>query len=261
MTGRLLKLATLFSVLTLAACEVGPLEVMADPDAAAPAPDAFPGPSDEEIMAGYDDEVRSYQAAVGLPAEWAGWMIERKQAWAKAYVRGRRDHAVRVTVRYERPIAYDPPWPSETEHFAALERMAELQYPGWDFTFDAGDPGPNDVVAVLGHAGTSYADGRTIYLAWEGIFAHEFGHTIGLRHHYCAPPGDDRCPEAYPPGEEACIMNRNSASFGPTENPFLLLLTGERFDDEIDAALSDINSRYPDDYPGKRDRDVCGVIE
>ena len=230
--------------------------------------DVFTGPTDEEIiMANYEVDVAAYQGEAGMSDEWATWMIAKKDWWSKAYINGRRSHEVRVYVRYENPITYNPSWSSEAEHFATLERMAEKQYPGWDFTFSEyydgveDDMYGNDVVAVLGHQGTSNASGKTIYLVFEAIFAHEFGHTIGLHHHYCGGTGSDQCPEAFPPGEDKCIMARNSASFGPTENSFLLQTTGERPDDEIAAIISDINGRYPEGYANKRSWDECGTRE
>ena len=246
------QICLLFATLILSACN-SPLSDGGS-DAADLTPDASVGPTDEDILADYDAEVRTYQEEVGMPGEWRFWMLERKDRWSNSYIRGRRDHEAHVYVRYEREIAYDPPWSSEEEHYAALEQLAELQYPGWDFTFSVYEDGVednlerNDVVAVLGHSGDSNASGRTIYLLWEGIFSHEFGHTLGLRHHYCGGAGADYCPDAYPPGENKCTMDRNSSSFGPTEI-FLLQLTGERPEDEINAAWSNINSRYPEGYP------------
>ena len=272
------KICLLFAILILSACGPTRTPDMDDdasvaPDGfAGPTDDAFVGPTDEEIiMANYEADVAAYQEEVGMPPEWATWMIEKKDWWSKAYISGRRDHEARVYVRYERDIDYDPPWPGETEaereaaHFATLEYMAELQFPGWDFTFleyyegVEDDLKGNDVVAVLGHSGTSNASGHTIYLVYEAIFGHEFGHTIGLHHHYCGGTGSDQCPEAFPPGEDKCVMARNSASFGPTENYFLLQTTGERPDDEIAAIISDINSRYPAGYAKKQIWDECGT--
>src|SRR5438552_2366231 len=75
-----------------------------------------------------------------------------------------------------------------------------------------------EFTVILGeHGGVSYEDGPTVHLVWEGIFLHEFGHALGLSHHYC----DDTLQPcaATPPGEfEAkCIMSRNAATWGPAE--------------------------------------------
>ena len=116
----------------------------------------------------------------------------------------------------------------------------------------------NDIIAILGGHGTSYASGHTIYLVYETIFAHEFGHTLGLHHHYCGGSGADHCPENFPPGEGKCIMARDSVSFGPTENSFLLLTTGKRPDEAIGVAMSEIMRHYPPNFAAVV-QDECGV--
>ena len=107
----------------------------------APPPDAEPPPSIEEIvLADYENDAYMFELDNGLPLGWADWMIERKARFAGAYVRARIDRRIRVEVRYDVPIAYDPPWTDEDEHMRALERMAELAYVGWDFSFSLDDP-------------------------------------------------------------------------------------------------------------------------
>lgn len=204
-------------------------------------------PTDEEIMANYRADV----AGMNMPTEWKDWMLEREDVWAKAYISGRRDHTAHVFVRYEHPAVYDPPWASEEEHFTALKRMAEMEYPSWKFAFTEYYPGVSsdedaavNVIAVLGHSGYSYAEGNTVYLVFETVFGHEFGHILGLRHHYCGDNYRSSCEEESPPSEGICLMSRDSMSFGPTER-FLLGLTGERHDVQLrDLAIS-INARYP----------------
>lgn len=229
--------------------------------------DASTGPTDQEIMNNYEADVVAYQQSAGMPTGWWGdWMLDRRHDWTKAYVSGRRNSHddVLIYVRYENPINYSPPWTSEAEHFGALKTMAELQYPGWSFTFvpyydgAENDLQGNDAIAFLGAYGTSYASRHEIHLVWEGIFSHEFGHTVGLRHHYCNNNGGDHCPDAYPPGEGKCIMDRTSSSFGPTENTFLLLTNGDRKDDEIMTATENINGRYPPTFAAFP-RDACSV--
>ena len=253
------KICLLFVLLVFTACHH---DVDGDSADAAPvATDTFVGPTDEEIMANYLVEVNAYNE----DAQWRSWMIQRKDWWSSGYISGRRSHDIHVYVRYESKPAYSPSWSSEAEHFAALKRLAELQFPGWDFTFleyyegVEADMKGYDIVAVLGHSGFSYASGRTIYLVYETIFAHEFGHTLGLHHHYCNDGGGDNCPEAHPPGEGVCIMDRNSVSFGPTENRFLLLTTGERRDTEIGTALNNIHHRYPRNYLTEPSWNECGM--
>jgi hypothetical protein len=251
------KICLLFVLWFAVACSAKSVPMDTDASVA----DTPVGSTDEEIMANYLTDVNDYWENT----QWRSWMIQRKDWWSSAYISGRRSHEVHVYVRYENPVLYNPPWTSEAEHFKALKQMADLQYPGWDFTFLPYEDGVEasmkgyDIVAVLGHYGTSYATGRTIYLVYETIFAHEFGHTLGLHHHYCNNGGGDQCPEAYPPDEGKCIMDRTSVSFGPTENRFLLLTTGERRDDEISAALSNILDRYPGQGFAPINWNECGM--
>lgn len=221
-------------------------DVPAPPDASSP--DACPAPPDPgyEIWRGYPDAVWDFAMDNGLSGDWWDWMLVHKDAFRTAYVRARTDRRIRVEVSYERAIAYDPPWASEDEHMQALERMAELAYPGWDFSFSLDDP-QAEFRVILGHAGTSYADGHDVYLVWEGIFMHEFAHAIGLWHHYCGDDITHAC-WATPPGEGRCIMSRSAATWGPTEQ-FVLNLGQQRYDDLVDAAISDINRRYPSGWP------------
>ncbi|HTK60343.1 MAG TPA: hypothetical protein VL283_04040 [Candidatus Baltobacteraceae bacterium] len=213
------------------------------------APDSCPAPTiDEIVLSGYEAEARAFEIDNGLPDGWADWMIARKDRFAEAYVRARTDRRIRVEVRYDIAITYDPPWASEQEHLDALERMAELAYVGWDFSFSFDDP-EAEFFAVIGHSGgVSYADGDTVYLVWEGIFLHEFGHLLGIQHHYCDCCGQDQCEDQFPPGEGTCIMARTAASWGPAEQ-FALGLGQQRHDDETYAVITDINDRYPADWP------------
>lgn len=250
--------------LVLAAC--GPTAPNADLDASVEV-DASVGPTDEEILANYRADVETYEHEAGMSGDWWAWMIAKKDWWAHAYISPRRNsHDVRIYVRYENPVVYTPAWASEEEHFAALKTLAELQYPGWTFTFvpyydgAENDLQGNDAIAFLGAHGTSYASGHEVHLVYETIFGHEYGHTLGLRHHYCNNNGGDHCPEAYPPGEGPCIMDRTSVSFGPTENSFLLLTNGERKDSEINAAMTEILRRYPPNFAATP-WDECGMDE
>lgn len=215
------------------------------PDAAPPDPEA------EHLAAlwnGFDAAARSFAADNGLSVDWSRWMLAHKDAYKTAYLRARTDRRIRVEVSYDLPIVYDPPWADEAEHMQALERMAELAYPGWDFSFSLEDP-QAEFFAVVGYSGdASHQDGSAVYLIWEGIFLHEFAHTLGIRHHYCSASDlGAPCPDR-PPGEGPCIMDRNSATWGPTEQ-FVLNLGQQRHDDEVEAAISELNGRYPAGWP------------
>lgn len=237
MTFRLL-IPVLLGLAFISSCPGAP-DVDVPPDAACPAepPDPL-----HEIWRGYSGAVWDFAGDNGLTGDWWQWMLANKERYKEAYVRARTDRRVRVEVRYAAPIAYDPPWASEDEHMAALERLAELAYPGWDFSFSLDDDDA-EFYAVLGHEGTSYADGDTVYLVWEGIFLHEFAHLLGIGHHYCGADLGAPCPDR-PPGEGRCIMDRNAATWGPTEQ-FVLNLGQQRHDAVVDDAIDDINGRYP----------------
>lgn len=248
------KIYLLIVSLIFAAC--GPAAIP-DTDASVEV-DASTGPTDHEFMLRYNNDVYNYQHEVGMSGDWWYWMLAKKSWWSKAYISPRRydDHNVTIYVRYAdpaHPIVYTPAWSSESDHFLALQYMAELQYPGWIFNFVPyyngveNDLQGNDAIAILGGHDASYAIGHTVYLVYETIFGHEYGHTLGLHHHYCGS-SSDHCEENFPPGEGLCLMDRTSVSFGPTENSFLLLTTRERKDDEINAAMTEILRRYPPNF-------------
>lgn len=196
----------------------------------------------------YVGDVIRFRDCKGLSDAWSTWMIENQNTLQFAYNNGRGDRSVRVKVEYDQVIDYDPPWQDEDEHMVALKQLAELAFPGWDFTFSIDEPSP-DVTAVLGYTGIASRavsiPTPTVFLIYETVFNHEFAHLLGVRHHYC---GDDfqntAICELAPPDEGPCIMSRDSNTWGPTEQ-FLLYLTGERSDDEIREVASDILNRYP----------------
>lgn len=201
--------------------------------------------ADEIDYSQYIEDVYAFAAENSLSSAWSEWMITWKSTLFEAYTRGRTNRSARFEVTYEQDIVFNPPWASEAEHFARLEELAELTFTNWDFTFSENDPDAEFTV-VLGHTGIASSADTTndiIYLIWEGIFSHEFAHLLGIFHHDCDNNTDNTCP----PDEGTCIMDRNSVTWGPTEQ-FLFNLSGERFDDDINDIIIDLNSRYPAGY-------------
>lgn len=200
----------------------------------------------EDLLANYEDDAYSYESTHGLPSGWADWMIKNIYYFDEAYIRGRTNPTVEIQVLYENPVPYDPPWTNEDEHLAALEEFLELTHPGWDLILSS----DNEEAEVKFHLGadSSYASSSTdqIWMRYETIAAHEFAHLFGIGHHYFDVANIGDC-EFCPPGEGSCIMDRNSASFGPAER-FALLLDDERYDDEINEVAWSILERYPDDW-------------
>lgn len=221
------------------------------PTVTAPTDAAPDGP--DPRLAAFADDVQAAQAAYEMPAAWSDWMIQRKDRWADAYLVGVGGKTSwRLNVVYDREVAYAPAWTSEAEHMAALKKMMELQFPGWTFTFGLDLPDADRTVH-LGETKISHADGTDVHLVWEGILAHEFGHTVGLRHHYSDTQADSdgvlqETPDTEPPGESDCIMSRDGVSWGQTEQ-FLLRLAPPGPDAPINAAITELNRRYPKGWP------------
>jgi hypothetical protein len=187
----------------------------------------------------FSDDVASAQVAYQMPAAWATWMIERTDVWARAYAVGTSGKTTwRLNVVYDAPMAYT--WATEADHFAALESVLTLAYPGWTFTIGANLTNP-DRTLHLGHAGRSEAEGNDIYLVWEGIIVHEFGHTVGLNHHYVMANGEPLAtPDTLPPGESDCVMSRNGSGLGQTEQ--FLLRVGPADKAALASAIASVNA-------------------
>lgn len=187
----------------------------------------------------YAADVQASQSEYGMPTEWTEWMLARHAEWSDAYEIGRSGKTEwRLDVVYERPDRYT--WASPDEHWVALEVALELAYPGWDFTVGSGIQNP-DRTLHMGHAGRSESSGTHAYMAWDGIVVHEFGHTVGLRHHYEMRDGRAvATPDSHPPGERDCAMGRTGVAMGSTEQ--FLLGIGPSDIPALGRALQNLNS-------------------
>jgi len=196
----------------------------------------------------YESRVSNYRQLYGKTQEWEDWMLANQGRYNTAFERSRDLPAILpIAVRYETtPIAYNPPWANEDEHMLALEALAEPAYPGYDFDFIFnGDIGSAYANAVLGIASnTSYASGNTVYLYYETIFNHEFGHVMGVHHHYTSTNTVGQG-ENFPPGESGCIMDRNSNQWCSACRTALGLPLDVDNGAEITDAAHDIIIRYP----------------
>jgi hypothetical protein len=207
---------------------------------AAPVPDA--------LSNAYEAQVRSFRVRYGKSTEWEGWMIANRDRYEPVFLAA---HAlacpVTVAVTYQTPLAYNPPWASEAQHMKLLGQTAEVSYPGYRFDFRYGvDPGSTYAHAILGVPGDSHNSGRDVYLHYETIFAHEFGHVLKLLHHY-----DDADLSTvgkglhFPPGESGCLMDRNSGQFCSACRTALNIPLDANPEEPPDPAGDAILARYP----------------
>ena len=152
-----------------------------------------------------------------------------------------------LAFRYDSaPIAYNPPWANEAEHMAALETYLELTYPGYDFRVLLGaDPATTYGAIIAGiPTNASHQDGRNVYLYYEAILHHEFGHVLALQHHYegLETVGDGL---HMPPGDTGCIMDRNSSQFCSACRTALNIPLDTNNAAAITSAIDAIADRYP----------------
>lgn len=199
----------------------------------------------------YERHVHSYRIQFGKNTEWEQWMLDNRDRFIYAFNKAKdKPETLDISFRYETvPIAYDPPWTDEAEHMAVLEGLAEACYAGYDFKFVFnGDPGTTYSNAVAGISSTtSCASGNTVYLYFESIFNHEFGHIMGLPHHY---DSNDQVGSAMhmPPGETKCLLDRSINQFCSACRTALFIPLDVDNSAEIQTIVENINSRYPDSY-------------
>lgn len=196
----------------------------------------------------YEVQVKSFRAHYGKSADWEAWMLANRARYENVFAAAHvLPCPLKIAVSYASlpPLPYNPPWTNEDQHMAALNRMSDGAFSGYHFAFTFGlDAGAAYGQAILGVAGTSYASGRTVYLHYETIFDHEFGHVLNVQHHYDSD-STVGTGQHFPPGETGCIMDRNSEQYCSACRTALNLPLDIDNYDQIDSASTDILSRYP----------------
>ena len=205
-----------------------------------------PAPVPASVVDQYDVQIQAVRKRYGKSLEWENWMIANRDRYAPVFAAA---HAlpcpISIDVRYATPLAYNPPWTSEAEHMKALNRMADLEFPGYRFDFRLGRDTPGAYAqAVLGQVGISYASGRTVFLHYETIFGHEFGHVLNVLHHHDT---DETMGQGqhFPPGERGCTMDRNDNQYCSACRAALNVALDVDNWAEINSAVDVILNRYP----------------
>ena len=197
----------------------------------------------------YDEQVDVVKARYGKTNEWETWMksVEVRARYETIWERSRAiPTTMKLAFRYGgAPLACNPPWEDEHQHMEVLDEMATLAFPSLSFEFLFGaDPATTDMlIEVGGLGGTSHAGGNYAYLYYETIFGHEFGHILNVPHHY---PGADISTSIFmPPGEDHCVMARNSNQYCSGCMAAMHLDLDANTSAELSAITGDIISRYP----------------
>jgi hypothetical protein len=196
----------------------------------------------------YDVQVKSFRARYGKSAEWEGWMLTNRDRYEPVFNAVHRlPCPLTIAVSYQTPLAYNPPWSSESEHMAALAAMGEPVFPGYRFSFLFGaDPGATYAQAILGVPGNSSGGGKVLRLHYETIFPHEFGHVVNVLHHYSdADLSTIGQGLHFPPGERGCVMDRNDEQYCSACRAALNVALDVDNGPAAMAASSAILARYP----------------
>lgn len=200
------------------------------------------------MAATYELQVAEFASIYNKTSAWKDWMLANKSRYSTVFSKSKlRPGTVTISFRYETaPINYAPAWADENEHMAVFKAMAHGAYPVYNFNFVVnGNTSSSYANIIAGTAfNTSYAWGKNVYLYYETIFNHEFGHVMGLLHHYdtIADMGNG---SHMPPGDTECIMDRTSYLFCSACRTALGIPLDVSDAAAVDTAMNDILSRYP----------------
>jgi len=195
----------------------------------------------------YERHVKAYREQYGKTAEWEQWMLDNRDRYEIAFNKAREKPEIfNISFHYDTdPIAYNPPWANETEHMTALEAHAEAAYPGYDFRFIFnGDTNTSYANVIAGIPTNNSRATDNIYLYYETIFNHEFGHVLAVFHHY------DTIEEIgqgnhMPPGESTCLLDRTTSQYCSACRTALHLTLDVDNSILLRATVEEIKSRYP----------------
>jgi|GEM_PF-6606950 hypothetical protein len=195
----------------------------------------------------YNAHVDSYAARHGFDADWVSWMKDdqdhpnpfragsetqsNRRRYMGAFQNTNIEHRDIRIAYYVAPEAVlcGLPWPGATaaernaNHMSTLKQFMELRYPGYTFTFNYNGNRADHDLAIWAH-GTDGSSRRRfydntrpdlgehyIYLRNDTILTHEFGHFMGLSHHYRDPQLSDAGDgNLMPPGSHSCVMDKRA---------------------------------------------------
>ena len=223
---------------------------------------------------GYEQAMKEYQEESNLSEEWKQWMVDNYGRYCQAFnignfYREEYQNKIFLSLNYynDVPVAYTEPYPEE-QHEKDFERLIELTFPGYDIVAEFGrEPEQSHGVVYL-NAPSSNANIREINLHYETIIGHEFGHFLGLYHHY------DTIEEMgqgknMPPGEGKCVMDRNSEQYGSSDRAALNIDLDIDNGKELHELLLEIIDKYPEDerirmieltFPGYDIEDMKSIL-
>lgn len=208
--------------------------------------------SESDIPA-YTRAMKEYQKEFSLSEEWTSWMIDHYDRYCRAFnignfYREQYQNTIFLSLNYYHDVSvpYTESYPEE-EHEKDFERLIELTFPGYSVVAEFGrEPEKSHGIVYLNAPGSS-ANRRQINLHYETIIGHEFGHFLGLSHHYDTIEEINQG-KNMPPGEEKCVMDRNSSQYGSSDRAALNINLEIDNGKEIHELVTKILNKYPQDF-------------